>query len=270
MHVPGSLIRFSARSVLSALVLAAALLPAGTGTGRADTTLSAIGPEIRAQLSPRQSTVLSSEIAGKLAELPLRDGERFEKGDILAVIDCALNRTRLDQIRATRDKLQRVHETKVELNRLRSIGLLDVDVAAAELAQAESELAYMDLMVQRCVLRAPFGGRVSGVLAKRYQFVAEGEPLVEILNDRELEVEMIVPSRWIARVQPGTAFRVELEETGKLYPARIARLSGRVDPVSQSIRVYGEIAGDHPELMAGMSGRALLDPAMAEAPPQAP
>jgi hypothetical protein len=38
--------------------------------------------------------------------------------------------------------------------------------------------------------------------------------------------------------------------------AKITRLGGRVDPVSQTIKVFGEIGGAAPELMAGMSGRA--------------
>jgi multidrug efflux pump subunit AcrA (membrane-fusion protein) len=48
--------------------------------------------------------------------------------------------------------------------------------------------------------------------------------------------------------------------TDKTYPARTTRLSGRVDPVSQSIKVIGEITVDAPELMAGMSGRATMTP----------
>ena len=48
---------------------------------------------------------------------------------------------------------------------------------------------------------------------------------------------------------------MRIEETEKSYPAKVTRLGGRVDPVSQSIRVIGEITGKAPELMAGMSGR---------------
>jgi membrane fusion protein, multidrug efflux system len=49
-------------------------------------------------------------------------------------------------------------------------------------------------------------------------------------------------------------------ETDKTYPARITRLGGRVDPISQSIKVIGEITAHAPELMAGMSGRASIAP----------
>jgi membrane fusion protein (multidrug efflux system) len=41
---------------------------------------------------------------------------------------------------------------------------------------------------------------------------------------------------------------------------RITRLSGRVDPVSQSIRVFGEITDPSADLIAGMSGRATIAP----------
>jgi multidrug efflux pump subunit AcrA (membrane-fusion protein) len=58
----------------------------------------------------------------------------------------------------------------------------------------------------------------------------------------------------------GTVFKVQIEETEKTYQAKVTRLGGRVDPVSQTIRVIGEITDNAPELMAGMSGQASLTP----------
>jgi hypothetical protein len=55
-------------------------------------------------------------------------------------------------------------------------------------------------------------------------------------------------------------FQVQIEENGKTYPVRVTRLGGRVDPVSQSIKVIGEITEDAPELMPGMSGRVKFPP----------
>lgn len=71
---------------------------------------------------------------------------------------------------------------------------------------------------------------------------------------------MIVPSRWLVWLKPDYPFHVEIDETGKTYPARVTRLGGRVDAVSQSIRVFGEITSPAPELMAGMSGKVDIEP----------
>jgi hypothetical protein len=74
------------------------------------------------------------------------------------------------------------------------------------------------------------------------------------------EVELLVPSRWLSWLKPGVAFTVHIEETDKSYPARVTRLGGRVDPVSQSNKVIGEITGPVIGLMAGMSGQVTMNP----------
>jgi hypothetical protein len=58
-------------------------------------------------------------------------------------------------------------------------------------------------------------------------------------------------------LKPGYGLAVRTDETDKTYPAAITRVGGRVDPVSQTIKVFGEIRGEAAELMAGMSGRAI-------------
>ncbi len=80
-----------------------------------------------------------------------------------------------------------------------------------------------------------------------------------IVNDGFL-LTLIAPSRWLAWLRPGTPFKVDIHETDKTYSAKVVRLSGRVDPVSQTIKVIGEITQTAPELMAGMSGRAVIMP----------
>jgi hypothetical protein len=84
--------------------------------------------------------------------------------------------------------------------------------------------------------------------------------LLDILDNRNLEVELIAPSRWLSWLKAGYGFQIRVEETDKTYPAKVTRLGGRVDPVSQSIKVIGVISGEAPELTAGMSGRATFLP----------
>ena len=90
------------------------------------------------------------------------------------------------------------------------------------------------------------------------QFVSEGQPLLEILDPSELELEFIVPSRWLPWFVPGHAFSVHIDETQKAYPARLVRLSGKVDAVTQSIKAYARFETPDADLLPGMSGEALL------------
>jgi multidrug efflux pump subunit AcrA (membrane-fusion protein) len=118
----------------------------------------------------------------------------------------------------------------------------------------------MEAMAARCTLVAPFGGRIVDVPTRQHQFIGEGQPVLEMVDDGELEVEMIVPSSWLSWMRAGHRFEVEIEETGKRYGTQVTRLSGRVDAVSRSVKVYGKLLARAAELMPGMSGRALVDP----------
>jgi hypothetical protein len=73
-----------------------------------------------------------------------------------------------------------------------------------------------------------------------------GQALLDILDDSALELEFLVPSRWLSWLQQGTEFQVRIDETGKTYPAKVQRLAARVDPVSQSIKVNAAIHGKFP------------------------
>jgi membrane fusion protein, multidrug efflux system len=216
-------------------------------------------PEIRAQLSPRRSTILSAELAAKIDELTLREGERFKEGQRLVGFDCSVHRARLDKAAAQQQAARKLYPVNSRLDKLGSVSTLELESAAAQLAAAEAETAMMRTMVERCAIAAPFPGRVADMKVKRWQFVAEGQELIEILDDRDLEVEMIVPSRWLVWLKPGNRFTLEIEETGKHYTAEVTRLAARIDPVSQSIKVFGKVSSSGDELLSGMSGRAIFN-----------
>ncbi len=211
-----------------------------------------------------RSTVLSTEVPGRIAELPVREGERFAAGQRLVGIDCSLHKARLDKARAQLQGARKTHQVHARLDKLNSISALEVEASAAQQAAAEAEVAMMQTLVERCAIAAPYPGRVVELKVRRDQYVAEGHEILEILDDRELEVELIVPSRWLSWLKPGTPFALRIEETGKSVPAKIVRLGARIDPVSQSIKVFGTLASPGttpgPDLIAGMSGTAVFDP----------
>ncbi|MGP9820164.1 efflux RND transporter periplasmic adaptor subunit [Salinarimonas sp. NSM] len=216
--------------------------------------------EIRAQISPRRHTVLSTEIPGKIVTLGLREGERFAQGDLLAAIDCAAHEARRDRAAAQEEAARRRLETAGRLDRLSSISRLEVDEARSALVAAQAETALAQVFVDRCVIRAPFDGRVVERRAQEHQYVGEGAELLAILDDTALEAEMLVPSRWLRWLAPGQSFALVVDELGLTIEAEIARIGARVDPVSQSVKVFGRIPQGTPGLVAGMSGVARLAP----------
>ena len=128
----------------------------------------------------------------------------------------------------------------------KSTGQLELDIAAADVLKAKADLAAAEAVASKCSIAAPFAGVTVARKAHEFEYATPGQPLLDVLDDRALEVELTAPSRWLGALKPGASFQVRIDDTGKTYPGKVTRLGGRVDPASQSIKVIGEITGDAP------------------------
>ena len=243
--------RFGVRPLLLAMTSLAVL------AGAAE---SQTAPELRAQLVPRDYTTLSSETAGRIDRINARVGQHFSKGDVLVVFDCAIQRAQEAHARAASIQAEKTYAIDARLVQLKSMGAVELEVAGAEVAKAKADVAGAEAVTSKCSIAAPFPGVTVDQKAREFQYATPGQPLLDVLDDSNLEVELIAPSRWLSWLKPGYTFDLRIEETDKNYPVTVTRLGGRVDPVSQSIKVFGEIVGGSSQLLAGMSGRANIAP----------
>lgn len=216
--------------------------------------------EIRAQLSPRRYTTLAAEIGAKINRLPLSEGAAFRQGQLLVQFDCALQQAQLAKAEAMQMAADSNWRGNQKLAALNSIGQIELDISKSETLKAQAEVAANRTLLGKCQIVAPFAGRIAEQKAREQQYVQPGQALMDILDDSTLELEFIVPSRWLSWVRSGAAFQVSIDETGKTYPAKVQRIGARVDPVSQSVKLTAFIDGRFNELVAGMSGKVLMAP----------
>ena len=216
------------------------------------------GSSPRALLMARNETILAAQIAAKIENIGVNEGERFKKGQILASFDCALQTAQLQKAKAEQDNAEGVLETQIKLGQLKSGSELELKLAQGSLAKAKSEHTYMNVLVDMCKIKAPFDGRVISKKASSHQNVSQGQAVLEIIDDSVLEAHIIVPSRWLTWLRLGLMFDIYIDETRRNYRAEITTIGAKVDPASQSIKIIGEIKGKFPELLAGMSGPSSL------------
>lgn len=213
---------------------------------------------IRTQLSSRNAVTISAEIAARVASLPLREGDAFRAGQQLVGFDCSLYLSQVRKAEAATDAANALVQSNLRMAELNSIGKFEVEQAQAKLKEAQAEVASSKLMVNRCVITAPFSGRVGKRHVAAHQYVTPGNPLLDVVETGQLELQMIVPSKWLAWLKPGTGISVDVEELGKSFPAKVQRIGAQIDPVSQTIAVFGVMDGNQPGLLPGMSGWAVF------------
>lgn len=237
------------RPVLAAIVLGTAcLLPLSSGRAQDRDVV------VRAMVTAPNRAVLSSQISARVVAVARRVGETFRQGEVLVSFDCAPFEARAAAARAALSGAETTLESTSRMFDLRSVGKADVDLARAAVQKARAELAIQDHDVRNCRIVAPYDGRVTERRTNPHETVKAGDPLLGVLDHRELELEVLVPSTWLRWVRPGAPFSVALDATGKTYHAEVVRLGAQVDTASQSAQVFGRFKGPVEDVLGGMSG----------------
>ena len=202
---------------------------------------------------------ITSEIAARIVALPFREGESFRAGDVLVAFDCTRLKAEVDGSRADLAAARIAHEGSREMERLRAAGARDVATAAARVDKAAAEVAAGQARLAACEVRAPFDGVVTEKTGNEHEVASPSQPLLRIIDDGRLEIELIAPSRWMSWLRPGQSFVFAIDETGREHAAVVQRIAAAVDPVSQTVKLFGRFAVREAGVRHGMSGAALFD-----------
>jgi len=214
---------------------------------------------IRIQLKPSKEAKINSPVTGKINKVYYKDGETVKKGKTLVSFDCREQKAQRDQINARVQRQKKLLGATQELYNLGSASETDLNVLKDELSEARAGYNVANIMTQKCGIYAPFSGIISNMFQQSHSSVKEGDPVLELIATGTQTIEMIIPSRWMRWVKKGTPFTVSIDETGTSHDAKITRLGGKVDPVTQSIKAYGALIGDTDGLLTGMSGNAIFE-----------
>lgn len=219
------------------------------------------GTAVRGVVRGVSEVTLAADIVARVAEAPLRDGDRFRKGDVLLRFDCAAMEAERDAAEAAYRGHKNNYESNRKLKRLGAGSEFAIISAKSDMEKAEAEVRRLIARLRACTIRAPFDGRVIERVANPHETPGANQPLVRIVDDSDLDIQLVVPSKWLVWLRPETEFTFTADETGKTYAGRIQLIGAVVDPVSQTVRLRGAFINRPNDVLAGMSGVANLDAA---------
>ena len=216
--------------------------------------------DARGVVTPNAEVTLGAGVAARIEALPYKDGQSFKKGEKLVSFDCARQLADLRGAKAGLGKATSFYQGKKRLKARGAAGAQEVRDAAADVATAKANVDALSEVISFCTIKAPFNGRVVERHAEPHEIPAANAPVLTVVDDSTLELDLIVPSRWLRWVSTGTEFEFDVDELGQKFKAKVARLGAKVDAVSQTIKLTGVFVTRPGAVLAGMSGTARFAP----------
>lgn len=139
-----------------------------------------------------------------------------------------------------------------------AIARAQVASARAEVATAEADLRLAAIDLRHAEITAPYAGVITRRLVEAGAYVDPGTPLVEMVSDEDLELEVDVPFQRLSGLEPGARVAFELED-GSTHSARVRAILPRENALTRTrtVRLVPDFGATNAPLASGQS--ATLD-----------
>jgi RND family efflux transporter MFP subunit len=215
-------------------------------------TIAATTP-INGNLTPIEEIAVRARVEGDLTGVFAREGDRVQKGQLLASFENATQASDRASAEADRESanadVANAQWNAQQADELFKAGAIpeqdrrnaqqQLIASRARLAAAEARLKAATRNDEDTRVVAPTSGVVSERVAETGEHVSRGTTLFTVVRNDVLELEASVPSRLANTVAVGQP--VEFVAAGRSLRGRVARVNPLIDPASRSITVYAQV-----------------------------
>lgn len=207
----------------------------------------------------RESVEIVTEVAGRIVEAPVREGQQVEAGETLFILDQVRERADLREAQAQRDDARNRYRRSVALYEERDVPEAEVDERRAALESAEARVEVAESRVRDRTIQAPFDGIVGLREVSPGAYVEPGTLLTTLDDLSVVRLDFSVPERFLSGLVPGLEVQARSLGYGdEVFSGEVMRLSSRIDPITRSLRVQAEFDNEEGRLRAGMFMTARL------------
>ena len=259
--------------VLRLTVFAPAVVPVNVFRAEKGRVEQSVTNSKAGTIKSRRRATLSSEIGGRVIELPARKGARVRRGDLLMRVfdgdyraQVGVAESALAAARATRAETCRTAElAEKQLARNRALArdaLVSTDVldqfqsqrdaavagceaAAARIQEAEASLQVARVNLAKTELRAPFDGVVADVATELGEWITPSPPgipipaVIVLLETDSNYISAPMDEVDVGKVRVGQPVRVTLDAyPSRSFAGRVTRVAPYVQDVQEQNRTF--------------------------------
>jgi len=216
--------------------------------------LNAIG-----SLRSDETVVLRPEVAGRIATIAFREGERVAEGQVLVRLDDSVQRADLDRAKANLVLSRTKHERAIDLRNKGFVSTQALDELENSVKVAEADAQLMTARVNKMTLLAPFAGTVGLRQASVGDYVKEGQDIVNLESLDPLKVDFRLPELALSQLQNGQTLQISLDAIpDKAYDGKVYAINPLIDANGRAIVIRAQVPNRDGKLRPGMFARVRL------------
>jgi membrane fusion protein (multidrug efflux system) len=197
--------------------------------------------------------VISADLPGTVSKINFQSGQAVKEGDVIVELDTRQERAQLAALEAQRDL------AKINFGRTQKLvdeGVIsrqEYDTSVASQKQTEANVGEIRATIDRKTIRAPFSGILGIRKVNLGQYLAAGNPIVQLQQLNPIYVNFGVPQQSGSQVKVGGNVTVTAQDlAGKEFTGHVTALDSVIDEATRNYQVQATLANPQGKLKPGM------------------
>nr|MBP6695898.1 efflux RND transporter periplasmic adaptor subunit [Saprospiraceae bacterium] len=179
----------------------------------------------------------ASDMGGRILQLNVKEGQKVNKGQLIARTDVESVRTQKDELNKALDLAKDVYERQKRLWDQNIGSEIQYLQAKNNMERLEKNLLTIESQLKKSNVYAPISGVVDMVFLKQGEVAGPGVPIVQILNTSRVKVVSDVPENYLGKVKVGNKVDVFFPTLNKNVQKPITMLGRTIDPSNRTFKV---------------------------------
>jgi len=216
--------------------------------------------ELQGNVTTKNLMTITPEYNGILTRVYVKEGQKVNKGQVLAKIDDGGLSQQLAQLRIQSDLAKTTYERQKRLWD-QNIGSEIQYLQAKSLFESQREaINQLQQQISKTSVKAPFSGTIDDVITEQGSVVAAGQtPLMRIVNLNNMYIETEVPERYVSNVTQGKNVTVTIPVLGKTIETKIRQAGNFINPANRTFKVEIEIPNKDKSIKPNLTARLKIN-----------
>jgi multidrug efflux system membrane fusion protein len=212
---------------------------------------------ISGRTDAEKRVVLATRVMGVIASLPVKQGERVNRGDLVMRLDAADKEAAIRMSESVVVQREAEAEAAERLVKGGNAPKLQVDQARAALATAQAQLEAAKAELANYEIYAPYNGLIDRVPVQRGSAILAGTEVATLINLDPLLAIGEVSERELNYLHLGSEADIRLVD-GTQVKGTLRYISRDASPSTRTFRIEVAIPNENKELPAGMTAEITL------------
>ncbi|RTE55501.1 efflux RND transporter periplasmic adaptor subunit [Arenibacter aquaticus] len=217
--------------------------------------------DLQGDVQTKQNVLIYPEMQGVLKKVYVKDGQKVNKGQLLATIDdgglssqVAQLKTQAQLAKTTFERQKRLWEQKIgsEIQYLQ---------AKTNYEAIESNVKQMQSQLGKSSIRAPFSGIIDDVIKDQGTVVSPGpgSEIFRIVNLSDMYIDVEVPETYLGSIKNGKEAKVYFPVLGDSVKTTIRQTGNFINPGNRSFTVEIPVPNKNGNIKPNLSARVQLN-----------